>query len=151
LKNLESSKVDQFEKKSSFEIKSNPMTFCRHFKDPNPYLSIFHGDFQTIGSYISQSVDIKEFTIVTNVPYGNQVLKPSEVKSKTALVNYSPIQNTFRRFGRFLKENQISKTYVVSRKMQTSNPLSFERFSNLIWDKELDFVNGGMNVNMLKL
>jgi len=54
-------------------------------------------------------------------------------------------------FGRFLKETELNDAFVIARKMQYSNPLSFEKYSNLIWDKELDFVNGGMNVFMLRL
>lgn len=42
-------------------------------------------------------------------------------------------------------------TYVVAWKMMFSNPLCFERLSNNQWDKQLDFVNGGLNVFMLKL
>lgn len=45
----------------------------------------------------------------------------------------------------------MKNTYVVARKMQYSNPMSFEKYSNLIWDKELDFINGGMNVYLLKV
>jgi hypothetical protein len=35
--------------------------------------------------------------------------------------------------------------------MRHSNPLSFEKYSNVIWDNRLDFKNGGMNVSLLKV
>ena len=96
-------------------------------------------------------MSLKDFNIVTNVPYGNQVLSPKELKIKgDELVDYQPIQTTFRRFGKFIKENEMDSTYVVAWKMNYSNPLSFEKYSNVIWDKNLDFVNGGLNVYMLK-
>jgi len=166
IENIENSQVGQFPPHSNFEISSNPITFVRHFPNSktllgdasiqetykSPYLSLYHGDFQTIGSYISQFMDIKDFSIVTNVPYGNQILSPKAVKqSKDELLDYNQIQSMFRRFGRFLKETELKDAFVIARKMQYSNPLSFEKYSNLIWDKELDFVNGGMNVFMLRL
>jgi len=41
-------------------------------KGVNSYLSLYHGEFQTIGSYICESgVSLKDFNIITNVPYGN--------------------------------------------------------------------------------
>lgn len=43
-----------------------------------------------------------------------------------------------------------SNIYVVARKMRYSNPMSFEKLSDCGWDRQLDFTNGGINVNLLK-
>ena len=40
--------------------------------------------------------------------------------------------------------------YVVARKMKYSNPISFIKLSNCGWKSQLDFTNGGINVNLLK-
>jgi len=40
--------------------------------------------------------------------------------------------------------------FVVARKMKYGNPLSFQKLSNCGWKTRLDFMNGGINVNLLK-
>ena len=65
-------------------------------------------------------------------------------------MDYRPIQNTFRRFGSFLENNKIKDAYIVARRMAYANPMSFEKYSNIMWDTQMGFKNGGMNVNLLK-
>lgn len=133
-------------------------------QDP-PFFSFYKGDFDTVAhQIISWYGSFKDFNIITNVPYGKQVLHPKQVKNinkKTdkGLIEgnkyqFAAIQNTFRRFGKLLKEigPEINdNAYVVCRKMRHSNPMSFEKLSNIGWDHQMDFYNGGLNVNLLKL
>lgn len=42
-------------------------------------------------------------------------------------------------------------TYVVAQAHHYGHKLSFEKFSNCGWGKELAFVNGGIGVHLLKL
>jgi 23S rRNA G2445 N2-methylase RlmL len=134
-------------------------------QDP-PFFSFYKGDFETIAHHILECYgSFKDFNIITNVPYGKQVLHPKRAKNLNKKVEkgivpaedvkyqYSAIQNTFRRFGKLCEAigpQMDNNIYVIARKMRHSNPMSFEKLSNVSWDHQLDFTNGGLNVDMLK-
>lgn len=63
------------------------------------------------------------------------------------------LHRLYRRFGRFLMAhpNLEFNTYVVAQAHHYGHKLSFEKFSNCGWSKELNFVNGGIGVHLLKL
>lgn len=148
---------------SAIEVKStNPL--ISH--DP-PFFSFYQGDFETIGKHLLECYgSFEDFNIITNVPYGKQVLHPKRAKNVSKKVEkglmsaedmkqqYSGLQNIFRRFGKMcasIGPQMDDNIYVVARKMRHSNPLSFEKLSNIGWDTRMDFSNGGLNVNLLKL
>ncbi|CAI2363892.1 unnamed protein product [Moneuplotes crassus] len=131
-----------------------------------PFFSFYKGDFEAVAHQIHSTYgSFKDFSIITNVPYGKQILHPKQAKNldkkmakgiidqKKRGYQYTGIQDVFRRFGHLC--NQIApemnnEIYVVARKMRYSNPLAFTRLSNCGWKSQLDFVNGGINVNLLK-
>ena len=68
------------------EIINDPLTYARHWpcsetesglvdfslKERNAYMSLYHGDFATVGSKLAPLTDnFKDFTILTNPPYGH--------------------------------------------------------------------------------
>jgi hypothetical protein len=64
------------------------------------------------------------------------------------------VQNLYRRFGRFLAKNMGNlekNTFVVAQANHYGHKLSFEKFSNCGWGKELFFNNGGLNAYLYKL
>jgi 23S rRNA G2445 N2-methylase RlmL len=134
-------------------------------QDP-PFFSFYKGDFEAVGQHLlSVYGSFKDFSIITNVPYGKQVMHPKQSKNFKRKIGkdlvdskqkyqYSSIQDTFRRFGRLLTQigpQMDDNVYIVSRKMRFSNPMNFTKLTNVGWDTQMDFVNGGINVNLLKL
>jgi len=50
------------------------------FQDP-PFFSFYRGDFETVAEHIMNCYgSFKDFNIITNVPYGKQVLRPRRAK-----------------------------------------------------------------------
>ena len=135
-------------------------------QDP-PFFSFYKGDFEVVARHVRECFDsFEHFNIVTNIPYGEKVMQPKRAKNTKKKIEkgiilaedqkfeYSEIQNLFRRFGKLalhIAPEMNDNIYVVARKMRNSNPLSFERYSNAGWDPIMDFYNGGLNVNMLKI
>ena len=80
------------------------------------------------------------------MPYGVQS-KENQKHSDTDL------HRLYRRFGRLLLTypNLNLNAYVVAQAHHYGHKLSFEKFSNCGWSKELTFVNGGIGVHLLKL
>ena len=135
-------------------------------QDP-PFFSFYKGDFEVVARHIRECFgSFEHFNIVTNIPYGEKVMQPKRAKNTKKKIEkgiilaedqkleYSEIQNLFRRFGKLalhIAPEMNDNIYIVARKMRNSNPLSFERYSNAGWDPIMDFYNGGLNVNMLKI
>ncbi|CDW76469.1 UNKNOWN [Stylonychia lemnae] len=114
--------------------------------DRNQLLSLYQGDFQSIGSQLaSLTENFQDFTILTNVPYGEQS-KEKQRHTDTDL------QNIYRRFGKFIRNypSLEKNTFVLAQSHHYGHKLSFEKFSNCGWSKELNFSNGGLSVHLLK-
>lgn len=132
---------------NSIEHVSKPNSLIS--QDP-PFFSFYQGDFERIGAHILDCYgSFKDFNIITNIPYGKQVLHPKQAKNMKRKVEKgivdsnklkyqnSELQNLFRRFGRFCEvygKSMDDNIYVVARKMKFSNPFSFEKFSNIGWE-----------------
>lgn len=123
-------------------------THLINFKDTSrpQVVSVYHGDFQDIGYKLAEATDsFKDFTILTNVPYGVQ----SHAKQRQTDTD---LHHLYRRFGRFLRlyPSLEHNTYVVAQAHHYGHKLSFEKFSNCGWSKEIAFKNGGIGVHLLK-
>ena len=60
-------------------------------------MSLYHGDFEKIGHQLAERTNgFKDFTILTNVPYGVQ----SATAQKTSVYD---TQTLYRRFGKFIR------------------------------------------------
>lgn len=93
----------------SHPIINNPLVYSEHWPRAGPgelinfkdqtrqqYLSLYQGDFQSIGTQLYQLTDnFKDFTIVTNPPYGHQ-------SAEKQRMSRNDTQNLYRRFGKFL-------------------------------------------------
>jgi hypothetical protein len=107
------------------------------------FLSLYHGSFDKVGPELAAITNhFQDFSIITNVPYGVQ-------SSKYQAMN---LQKTYRGFGKFLTHfpHLEHNSFVVSQAHHYGHSLSFEKYSNLGWEKLLHFSNGGINVNLLK-
>ena len=80
------------------------------------------------------------------MPYGVQS-KEKQRQTDTDL------HNLYRRFGKFLRfyPNLEHNTFVLAQAHHYGHKLSFEKFSNCGWSKEIAFTNGGIGVHLLKL
>lgn len=110
-------------------------------------LSTYQGDFQDIGYRLAEATDnFLDFSILTNVPYGVQ----SKVKQRQTDTD---LHHLYRRFGRFLRlfPNIEYNAFVLAQAHHYGHKLSFEKFSNCGWRKEIAFTNGGIGVHLLRL
>ena len=89
-KNMEYANIDQITRDildvESHPIINEPLIYAKHWpraeenslidfsnKSQNTFMSLYHGDFNTIGAKLAPLTDnFKDFSIVTNVPYGHQ-------------------------------------------------------------------------------
>ena len=63
------------------------------------------------------------------------------------------IHHLYRRFGRFLRTYPALElnSYVLAQAHHYGHKLSFEKFSNCGWRKQIVFENGGIGVHLLKM
>jgi len=122
---------------NSFQIKENPVIFHHSFLGKRVHL--FQTDFENIPSMIN----IKDFSILTNPPYGYR---------SRSHISFANLKGTYNRFKNLIRKNlrnldQVYVLYPVDKK----NVGSLIKTRGLAWNLIEKFDNGGIEIGLFQL
>jgi len=113
----------------------------------NNVLSIFIGDFENISKEVifNQKLPFhdKKFTIMSNVPYGTSQEMADKVQ----------IKSLYKRFGKFLRKYSdfFEDVFILVNKRNPKDELNFKNLTEIDWEIVNTFINGGIDVELLKM
>ncbi|GAM21266.1 hypothetical protein SAMD00019534_044410 [Acytostelium subglobosum LB1] len=100
----------------------------------NGYIRLWQGDFKDALKGINHKVNI-----ITNMPYGSRIMSGKGAISKS-------LKDTFVSFGEMIRtSDKIHNVYVLN-----GHPM-FKELSGVEWNVLLEFTNGGLPVEFLKM